>query len=127
MYKAKIGIKVPSMNSIYQVNHRQRSVYMHPQVRVFKTQFKLQLPKCELDLVDKKLQLKLNFLGNWYFKNGKMRKLDLQNLEKVVIDALAERLDFGDEYIWHKVSSKVQESDWEGVELQLKVKEQLLI
>lgn len=57
------------------------------------------------------LGIKFKVFGKWRFENGKPRKLDLQNLEKILIDAIAERYDFDDARIWEKESIKVEAKD----------------
>jgi hypothetical protein len=53
------------------------------------------------------LGLEIKVEAEWYFSNGKPRKLDIQNLEKILIDSIAEKYDFEDSRIWMKSCEKV--------------------
>lgn len=41
-------------------------------------------------------EIELVFISNWFFKNGKIRKIDLTNMMKIVEDAIAKRLEVDD-------------------------------
>ena len=99
----------PSVNALYNVLFSLRRVELKPEVRFWKTQAKQFMPVWSKKLNEQsRLIIKFTFCSNWYFKNGKLRKLDLQNLEKCLIDAIAERYGFGDECIFKKETLKVQ-------------------
>jgi len=106
-----VTFKIPSlpssMNKMYQINYNTRQVFMAPDVRVWKSKAKLFMPvwKIEEDWIYK---MSLTFSGNFLFKNGKVRKIDLQNLVKVVIDAVAERYGFDDSRVYNFRCEKVQ-------------------
>jgi Holliday junction resolvase RusA-like endonuclease len=106
----KIPLLPPSMNKLYAINYRTRSVYMTPEAREFKTKMKLFITSMPIDST-KKLSLKLDVHTDWYFKNGKPKKSDIQNLIKVVVDALSERLGFDDSLIWSFTANKVQSNE----------------
>lgn len=65
------------------------------------------MPKKEIK-ENVKLGLEFSIRGNWYFKNGAFKKLDLQNLEKILIDAIAEKYGFDDCRVWWKSAEKEQ-------------------
>jgi len=110
-----------SVNEIYQINHRQRRVYLHPKALLFKTQAKMFMPPKPPWLKERtKLYLMIIIFNNLYFKNGNVRKYDLQNLEKILIDAISEKYGHDDCYIWKKVTKKSHETDWNGVGICLK-------
>lgn len=106
----RIPLLPPSMNKLYAINYRTRSVYMTPEAREFKSKMKLFITSMPIDL-EKKLSLKLDVHTDWYFKNGKLKKSDIQNLIKVVVDALSERLGFDDSLIWSFTANKIQSND----------------
>lgn len=107
-----------SMNAIYQIMFHLKQVQMKPEVRLWKTQAKMFVPPWKPINADGFLKIKLVFHGDWFFKNGKVRKIDLPNLQKIVVDAIAEKLGFDDCMIWDVELKKVQDkSDFVEVEL----------
>ena len=88
----------PSMNSMYNVIFHQRRVELKPEVRLWKTQAKEYIPLFTPKEDSYLFKLDAVFHYNFLFKNQKMRKVDSQNLMKVLIDAVAEKNGIGDEY-----------------------------
>lgn len=91
---------------------------MKPEILLFKTQFKQFLPPVKLPKTFTLFNLKCEFHGDWWYKNGKPRKQDLDNLGKCTQDAIAEQLGFDDSLIWAKQMEKVQ-AEKPGVLVQL--------
>ena len=88
----------PSMNSMYNILFSQRRVELKPETRLFKTRAKEYIPILT-PLKDSYLfKLDAVFTYNFFFKNGKLKKVDTQNLMKVLIDAVAEKNGIGDQY-----------------------------
>ena len=118
-YKAWIPLKAPTVNTLYEPIWWQRRMRLSNEVLLFKTQFKRYLPPWQdapktLTL----FHLYREFHGDWWFKNGKPRKSDLDNLEKCTQDALAEQLGFDDSLIWSKATKKVHSEKY-GILIQL--------
>ena len=44
---------------------------------------------------------------NWFYKNGKLRRRDVVNLEKLILDTIFEKLDRDDSRVVEKVSRKL--------------------
>ena len=72
---------------------------MKPEVRQYKTTMKFYVPKWDLGAADK-VDVSLEVVDSWYFKNGSFRKLDIQNLGKVLIDLIAEKQGWDDSCVW---------------------------
>ena len=108
------GWKIPllpvSMNKLYAINYRTKQVYMTPEARQFKSQAKLFISSFATTKTDK-LSLKLDIHTDWYFKNGNPKRSDIQNLIKVVVDMLSERLGFDDSQIWSFSANKIQSNE----------------
>ena len=108
------GWRIPllpvSMNKLYAINYRTKQVYMTPEARQFKTQAKLFISSFATTKTDK-LSLKLDIHTDWYFKNGNPKRSDIQNLIKVVVDMLSERLGFDDSQIWSFSANKIQSTE----------------
>jgi len=90
---------------------------MHPEARLFKTNAKFYIPKFKVQPNDKVI-CKIKAHNDWYYKNGKLKKADVQNLTKVIIDAISEKLGFDDSQVWRATTDKVQ-SEKKGVEVRL--------
>lgn len=95
----------PSMNSLYSIHYGKRQIFMKPEVRLYKNNMKMYVPNWELALTEK-AEIEFEVVDNWYFKNGNFRKLDLQNVLKVLIDLIAEKQGWEDQQVWRFVSSK---------------------
>lgn len=89
----------PSMNSMYNVLFGLRRVELKPEVRLWKTKAKEYIPQLVPHKDSYLFKLDVVFYYNLFFKNGKLKKVDTQNLMKVLIDAVAEKNGIGDEYI----------------------------
>lgn len=109
----------PSVNSLYNVIFSMKQIQLKPEVRLWKTQASFYVPNWRSETA-----------GYFYFnadiymrtlhKNGKVKRHDLQNLEKCLIDTVCEKLGFGDEFIFAKRTRKI-ESDKERVEVEIGV------
>ena len=115
-YTAWLPLKPPSMNSVYQILYHLRRVEMKPEVRQFKTQVKLYLPPPPNIPADLLLAISLTYHDVWMTKEGKVRKLDLSNLEKVLLDAVCEHVGVDDSHIFKKESLK-QEGEKVGISI----------
>lgn len=89
----------PSMNSIYNVLFGLKRVELKPQVRAYKTTMKMYVPSWNVDAMDK-VGVRLEVAQNWFFKNGKYKKQDVQNMAKVLVDLIAEKMGFDDSQVW---------------------------
>lgn len=106
----KIPLLPTSMNKLYAINYRTRSVYMTPEARNFKSQAKMFIKPYSVGKNDK-LSFSLDVHTDWYFKNGNLRKADIQNLIKVVVDAVSERLGFDDSQVFSFSANKIQSTE----------------
>ena len=101
----------PSMNRFYMMIPSRSQVLLRPEIVKWKSDAKLFIPEFKVE-GEPKLSLTLWFhSADWFYKNGKVRRLDSPNLEKVVIDSLFERWGLDDCLIWHKESWKVTDSE----------------
>ena len=84
---------------------------MKPEIRLWKTQAKQFIPPWKPKGESKSgwIYFNADIYTQVYFKNGKVRKLDLQNLEKCLIDCVCEKLGIGDEFIFEKHSRKIND------------------
>ena len=110
-----------SMNAIYQIMFHLKQVQMKPEVRAWKTQAKQFVPRWVLPrgIETGFLRLGLVFRGDWFYKNGKARRIDLPKLKKIRVDVIAEKLGFDDCMIWAVSLKKVQDVNVECVDCEL--------
>jgi len=88
------------MNALYGVNFRTKTVYLTNEARYWKTKAKLFIPNINLQ-EGTYLTVSVEVTAPWFFKNGKPKKADVQNLGKVILDAISERCGFDDCLIWN--------------------------
>lgn len=80
---------------------------MKPEVRSYKTMMKLYVPKWEV-AEDERVEIEMKVCGDWYFKNGKFKKADIQNTVKVLVDLISERQGWNDCNVWRFTAVKEQ-------------------
>ena len=118
--KFTIPLMPPSMNSLYNVIFSMKRIELKPEIRLWKSQAKQYVPvwKQSDEPNSGWLYFKADVYTNIYFKNGKVRKLDLQNLEKCLIDTICEKIGIGDEYIREKSARKI-DSEMDKIEVEM--------
>ena len=106
-----------SCNSLYNVMFALKRVELKPEIRMWKTQVKQFVPPWKTEKTGY-LYFNLDVYTETLFKNGKVRKLDLQNMEKALIDAVCEKIGLSDEFIFEKKTRKIQ-SEKDRMEIEL--------
>lgn len=97
----------PSYNKHFKINYNFREVYLSDETKTFKTKVKFLIPQITITEMDK-LRVTIMYNHDWHYKNGKIRKKDIQNLDKLLIDAIAERLGFDDSQFFEVHLFKIQ-------------------
>lgn len=77
----------PSVNRIHDINHVQRRVRLSDQAALWKTRTIPFVKPCRWPECLLKLTLEYES-PNWLTKAGKVRRIDVQNLDKLLIDTL---------------------------------------
>lgn len=98
-----------SVNCIYEYNRPFSGLpvrRLKGEYALWKSRLKVYVPRC--DWVEGKfLKVTLDFQSpNWWHRNGKLKRKDIENLEKLTIDTVFEKLGADDCYIIEKVSRK---------------------
>lgn len=126
--KFRIPSLPASMNDIYYhiKDHYGRYQYvLKGEVRLWKTQAKEYVPTLSfIDPPPVKVYFNWTAVGSWYYKNGKVKKSDLTNLEKVLIDAVCEKLGIDDSFIWDTRRKKLHSESEEYLDCELGLIEQ---
>lgn len=114
MIEIKIPFKTPSVNNLYGKTFRHNSVYLKDEGKALKKEIKEivfatpinNVPDCET----KKLQLAVitEVHENWFTKKGTVKKKDLANREKFLIDSVFEALGLEDSFIFEHTMKKIQ-------------------
>ena len=97
----------PSMNAIYSIIYSQRRIEMKPEVRLWKSKAKGFIPVWSIE-EGEELDLEIELHGEWRYKNGKPKRMDVQNLLKVLIDALCEKWGVDDARVREIRAKRVQ-------------------
>ena len=105
--KFSLPVSPVSCNSLYNVMFHLKRVELKPEIRLWKTQIKQFVPAWKTDKTGY-IYFNADIYTETLFKNGKLKKLDLQNMEKALIDAICEKLGIGDEFIFEKRTRKIQ-------------------
>lgn len=95
-----------SCNAIYAIDHNRRKVTLTDQALLWRTRTVPFVKPCRWP-EDWLLKLTLEYQSpQWFYKNGKLRRQDVQNLEKLVIDTLFGKWGWDDSRLVEKVSLK---------------------
>lgn len=85
----------PSFNKAFKINYYLRNIYLSGEARNFKTKVKMSMPP--MNFPDNCLfMLVIEYHYNWWYKNGKLKKIDSANFDKLLYDAIAEKLGVDD-------------------------------
>lgn len=121
--KFKVEGLPPSYNKHFKINYNFRQMYLTREAREFKVRVKMSMPPWTSSLQPSTLfKLTVWYHHKWYYKNGKVRKLDIQNLDKLLIDAIAKKIGVDDCQIFEVHLFKVSSNDtFTEVELEEKM------
>lgn len=117
----------PSYNVAFKINHRLRQTYLSPEARKYKDRIALSMPNWKLPS-DKIyiFNIDIEYYSKWKYNNKNIKKKDLQNLNKLLIDGIFKVLGRDDCFIWSitekKMPSPVEdyyEEDMTRVELEV--------
>lgn len=97
----------PSINRLYVINHVQRRVFLSDEALLWRTRVTPTIKPCRLDFDYYKLTL-LYQSPRWLTRDGKLTKMDLQNLDKLVIDTLCTKWGWDDS----RLTEVVRRKEW---------------
>jgi Holliday junction resolvase RusA-like endonuclease len=95
-----------SMNSLYKFNTLTRTMYISREAREYKNDVKRFMPPCKFNT--SRFHITIDLRGNWFYKNGKVKRADIQNLTKLLIDSIFEKLGLDDSSVWSMLVTKTQ-------------------
>lgn len=103
----KIPMLPQSVNGLYKINFSHRTIYLSSEGRQFKLVTKQFMPPFTFK-ENSKFNLEMHFHGQWLYKNGKNKRADIQNLTKILIDAIFEKLGVDDSFLYSLMATKIQ-------------------
>ena len=105
--KFRIEGKCPSYNMSFKINHNTKSVYLTKTAHDFKRNVKMNTPRFKVNQ-DGFLLIHIQVMQNWYYKNGNLKKQDVQNMDKLYIDALCDGIGIDDSHVQSSNVEKIQ-------------------
>ena len=117
--KITIPFKTPTINHLY---------YHRGNIKILKTEAR-ELQKKINDIVQgfsinhgvnlfspgQPLKVVVEIYEDWYFKNGEVKKADVSNREKFLIDSVFKALQIDDKYIFENTFKKVQSQEEKAI------------
>jgi len=107
-----IPLAFPSVNSLHQIIYSQRRVELKPEVRKWKNDAAVFVPRIQLQSESSLIRIDTIFHYPFYYANGKLREFDTHNAVKPLIDMIAARAGFNDKRAkfgsWDSVDSQQQ-------------------
>jgi len=109
----KIPFKTPTINHLYTRNR-----YGNPcktnEANKLKEEIKEIIYKLNIQVenfLNKKLKVIVEVHENWYCKNGSVKKMDISNREKFLIDSVFDALGMDDKFIFEHTMKKCQDTE----------------
>lgn len=109
MLEFRIPALPPSINQVYKVAYHQRRVYKSKEATDFEYLCQLTAPKTFP--LAKKIKCEIEFHGIWHYKNGNIRRKDIQNLDKVLVDSLFKKMQIDDSCIFEHHLYKIEDEE----------------
>lgn len=107
----KLPFKTPSINHVY--GFRGHIKYIKPEAKKLRQEI-IKIVKTVLKesyTFDLHLKVTVEVYENWYTKKGTVKRMDVANREKFLIDSVFEGLDVDDKHIFEYITRKVQSDE----------------
>jgi Holliday junction resolvase RusA-like endonuclease len=104
-------------NKHFKINYRTRQIYLTQAAHDWKRKVHVETPKIESG-EDDLIQLEIEVYQNWFFKNGKIKKEDIHNMDKILIDSMCGKWGIDDSRVQLMSIQKIQ-SDEEFVRVRV--------
>jgi len=86
-----------SYNRHFQIVWGIKQCQLSPEAHAYKNRVKMSMPPT--NKIEGQLRIDIAYHYNFYYKNGKLKKIDTANCDKILIDAICERLGCDDSII----------------------------
>lgn len=106
-HEFKIPTIPPSVNSVYRIIWHLKRFELHPDIRKFKSDVGYFIRPIDTEN-ENLFSFSFEYHANWYTKNGRIKRHDGMNCDKVLYDAVMEKLGIDDSRVWKWDGKKVQ-------------------
>jgi len=111
MIKIVIPFKTPSINHLHGHN-KFGAFYLKPEAKELRKKiFDLVKIANVEKLKDEKLKVVVEIHENWFCKNGSVKRVDIANREKFLVDSVFGALELDDKFIFDHTMKKIQSKD----------------
>jgi len=108
-----IPFRTPSINHLFW--HRGNMKIMTKEARELRKKIEEIVYKdkntYEENLFDKKLKVEVEIYEDWYTKKGEVKKKDISNREKFLVDSVFNSLGLDDKFIFEHIMKKIQSKE----------------
>lgn len=101
----------PSYNRHFQISYNLRQVYLTKEAQQYKRKTAMYIPPCPQINNTIALKVCIEYHSDWFYKNGKIKKKDIQNLDKLLLDVISARLGFNDSQFFIIHAEKIQDKE----------------
>lgn len=108
--------KTPTINHLY--FHWKNRTIMTREAKILREKIQIevknQIKNCD-EIRDKPLSIRVDIFENWFTKKGNVKKLDIANREKFLVDSVFKALGIDDKFIWEQTMTKRQSEEEKAV------------
>jgi Holliday junction resolvase RusA-like endonuclease len=112
MIEIRIPFKTPTINHLYW--HRGNMKIMTKEARALKQEINIiscsSIPQGFMPNKGVALKVDVEIHENWFTKDGSVKKKDISNREKFLIDAIFDALGIDDKFIFQNTMRKIQDT-----------------
>ena len=108
-----IPFKTPTINHLYW--HRGNMKIITKEAKELREQIKKIVHSQPMSLKLTKLEVKIKIYENWYTKKGEIKRKDVSNREKFLIDSVFDALGIDDKFIFKSTMEKIQSEEEESI------------
>ena len=102
-----IPFRTPTVNHLYG-RHGNRS-YMKPEAKRLREEIREMVPVIDSALLEVPLKVTVFIHEDWYCKNKSVKRVDIANREKFLIDSVFDALGIDDKFIFEHTMHKIQD------------------
>jgi len=122
--KITIPVKTPSVNHLYGHNHF-GATYLKTEAKKLRQEIQEAINKqfgfSFEELKNVKLKVNVDIYENWFTKDRNVKRIDIGNREKFLIDTVFESLGLDDKFIFEHTMRKVQSDTDERAEIDIDI------
>lgn len=122
--KLLVNYKTPTVNHLY--GKTKFGIYLKPEARALRKKIIQDIHEhiktigyFQDQWKNRLLKIKVTIFEDWFTKKGEVKKKDISNREKFLIDTIMEALGLEDKFIWeHVMIKKNSQSEYAEVEIE---------